>query len=60
MHIGHLNGTELKVGNHILKGKESEIDPPLSLVKRNGDQLEIVGKVAKKMMFVDRPTPIPN
>ena len=60
MHIGTLNGLELKIGNHILKGKEEGIEPPLSLVKRNGDQLEIVAQVAKKILFDKRPTPIPN
>jgi hypothetical protein len=60
MHIGTLEGTTLNIGNHILKGQLVDISPPLHLTRREGRELIVIAKITKRLIFSERPTPIPS
>jgi hypothetical protein len=47
------------IGNHILRGKIEKLSKPLTLVEKKSGNLEICGMITQKIIFSERPTPIP-
>jgi hypothetical protein len=55
----------MKIGNHLLKGKITELQKPMIMterIKKEDGEMEYVIKavIRKKIMFINRPTPVRN
>lgn len=48
------------IGNHILLGKTEKLGKPLLLARKIEGGLEIIGFINKKILFNQRPAPIPE
>lgn len=48
------------IGNHVLKGKIETFPKPLALLEKLNGNLQIVAMVSKKIIFSERPAPIPD
>ncbi|CAG9317191.1 unnamed protein product [Blepharisma stoltei] len=63
MNLGKLkeeNGKNtLVIGNHVLRGKQEIIKKPLYVVKKVQGGLEVIGTISNKIVFNERPAPIP-
>jgi len=51
---------ELKVGNHLLKGKEMTLAKPLIFTEKLKEEYQIKATIRKKILFMSRPTPLKN
>lgn len=51
---------KLTIGNHVLRGKIEDLPKPLLLVQKVSGTLVVTGIIKKKVLFSERPAPIPD
>lgn len=51
---------KLTIGNHVLRGKIEHFAKPLVVVEKQDGNLQVIGLIKKKIIFSERPAPIPD
>lgn len=51
---------KLVIGNHILRGKAETLSKPIAVIQKSNQNLIMVGMIHKKLIFSERPAPIPD